>query len=207
MHSVTQSWLIWESSIKTKSLNTKACPAGLSPRIICQTSPFLPKMSQNHCTHQVWTVPPFPWTFVGNPGDGEKSHPPAKKLFISLIRKIDLIDLNLSLSKVSFLPHQVIILCSLYLWLQWFPLYHVLNFRLYVHTCHANLTNQCLLNVAFSMTKALNDWSSLKQNSHSLHLSIPSLPPMLFRKARFYYCLFSSFSHSLFISNFCGFLG
>ena len=43
-----------------------------------------------------------------------------------------------------------------------------LNFRFYVHTCHANLTNQCLLNVAFTMTKALNDRSSLKQNFHSL---------------------------------------
>ena len=41
-----------ESSIKTKSLNTKPCPAGLSPSIICQeASPFLPKMSQNCCTH------------------------------------------------------------------------------------------------------------------------------------------------------------
>ena len=29
--------------------------------------------------------------------------------------------------------------------------------RLYVHTCHANLTNQCLMNVAFTMTKAWND--------------------------------------------------
>ena len=28
-----------ESSIKTKSLNTKPCPTGLSPRIICQASP------------------------------------------------------------------------------------------------------------------------------------------------------------------------
>ena len=40
-----------ESSIKTKSLNTKPCLAGLSPRIICQPSPFLPKMPQNCCTH------------------------------------------------------------------------------------------------------------------------------------------------------------
>ena len=50
-----------ESSIKTNSLNTEPCPAGLSPSIICQeASPFLPKMSQNCCTHQVWTVPPSP---------------------------------------------------------------------------------------------------------------------------------------------------
>ena len=37
----------------------------LSPRIICQDHmpepypPFLPKMSQNCCTHQVWTGSPF----------------------------------------------------------------------------------------------------------------------------------------------------
>ena len=50
-----------ESSIKTKSLNAKPCQAGLSRRIICQgASPFLPKMSQNCCTHLVWTVPPSP---------------------------------------------------------------------------------------------------------------------------------------------------
>ena len=49
-----------ESSIKTKSLITKPCPAGLSPRIIGQPSPILPKMLQNCCTHQVWTVPPSP---------------------------------------------------------------------------------------------------------------------------------------------------
>ena len=48
-----------------------------------------------------------------------------------------------------------------------------------VHTCHANLTNQCLLNVAFSLTKALNNQSSPKENFHFLHLSIPSLPSML----------------------------
>ena len=48
------------------------------------------------------------------------------------------------------------------------------------------------------MTKSLNDLSSPKQNFHSLHLSIPSLPPMLFRKPCFCYCLFSSFSNSLF---------
>ena len=75
VHSVTQLWLIWKSSIKTKSLNTKPCPAGLSPRIICQASPFLPKMSQNCCTHQVWAVPPSPY-------------PTAKNFLISPITKV-----------------------------------------------------------------------------------------------------------------------
>ena len=203
MHSVTQLWLIWRSSIKTKSLNTKPCPAGLSPRIICQPSPFLPNMSQNCCTDQVWTVPPSTELLWVTLGMGEKSYLTAKDLFISPIRKRPLnrfksFAVKSLISSPSNNNFQVIILCNLDLKLQSFMLYHILNFRLYVHTCQANLTNQCLLNVVFSMTKALNDWSSPKQNFHSLHLSIPSLPPMLFRKPCFYYCLFSSFSHSLF---------
>ena len=36
-----------------------------------------------------------------------------------------------------------------------------------MYTRHANLTNQWLLNVAFSMTKTLNNRSSPKQNSVS----------------------------------------
>ena len=91
--------------------------------------------------------------------------------------------------------------CNLDLYLQSLLLYHILNFRLYVHLFHANLTNQCLLNVAFNMTKALNVWSSPKRNFHSPHLSIPSLALMLFWKPCIYYCLFSSFPHSLFYSN------
>ena len=64
MHSVTQLWLIWKNLIKTKSLNTKQCPAGLSPRIIRQVSHFLTKMSKNCCTHQVWTVPLYDCNFM-----------------------------------------------------------------------------------------------------------------------------------------------
>ena len=210
MHSVTQLWLIWKSSINTKSLDTKPYPAGLSPRIICQASPFLPKMSQNCYTHQGVDCSSFPWAFMGNLGKGKKSYPTAKNLLISPIRKI-LLNRFKSFVVKSFISSpsnsnfQVIILYNLHLQLQPFLLYHILNFRLYVHTCHANLTNQCLLNVAFSMTKALNDWSSPKQNFHSLHLSITSLPPMLLQKPCFYYCLFFSFSHCLFISNFIKF--
>ena len=43
------------------------CPAGSSPRIICQGSPIL-KVSQNCCTNQVRTVPHFPkplWVTLG----------------------------------------------------------------------------------------------------------------------------------------------
>ena len=87
------------------------------------------------------------------------------------LKKSYLIDLNISLSKVSFLPpsnsnFQLII--SLFAELQSFLLYHILNFRLYVHISHANLTNQCLLIVAISMKKVVNDWSSPKQSFHSL---------------------------------------
>ena len=127
---------------------------------------------------------PFPCTFIGIPGDGEKSHPTAKHLLIFPIRKIPLNRFK-SFAVKSFIScpsnsnFKVIILCNLYLWLKSFLLYHILNFRLYVHTCHTNFTNQYLLNVAFSMTKALNGWSSPKQNFHSLHLSIPSLRPSL----------------------------
>ena len=108
VHSVTQLWLIWKSLIKNKSLNTKPCPAGLPPRIICQPSPFFPKMSQNCCTIQVATVPPSPkplWETLGmrkNPTEQPKNYSFAPS------EKSSLIDLNLSLSKVSFLPHQAL---------------------------------------------------------------------------------------------------
>ena len=56
----------------TKSLNTKQCPVGLSPTIIPQVSPFLPKVSPPLmllcCTHWVWTGPPSPepsWETLG----------------------------------------------------------------------------------------------------------------------------------------------
>ena len=118
-----------------------------------------------------------PTTFMGNPGDGGKSYPTAKNLLICPIRKISLNRFK-SFAVKSFIfslwnrNFQLIILYNLHLQLQLFLLHHILNFRLYVHTCHANMTNRCLLNAAFIMTKPLNNWSSPKQNFHSLHLSI-----------------------------------
>ena len=102
--------LPWKKIITvSRPLNTKPCPAGLSPRIICLASPLLPKMSQNCCTHQVWIVPPSPkalWETLGmgkNPTQQPKiySFPPSGKS--------PSIDLNIFLSKVSFLPHQTAI--------------------------------------------------------------------------------------------------
>ena len=40
------------------------------------------------------------------------------------------------------------------------------NFRLYIHTCHTNF-DWCLLNVVFSITKALNGQCSPKKNFYS----------------------------------------
>ena len=111
--------LIWKSSIKTKPLNTKQCPAGLSPRIICQVSPFLPKVSKNCYTHQVWTVPPSTEPLMENPGDGGKSYPTAKHLLISPIRKIFLNRFkSFAIKSFIYSPSssnfQVITLCNLH---------------------------------------------------------------------------------------------
>ena len=116
VHSVTQLWLIWNSSIKTKSLNTKPCPAELYPRIICKTSPLLPKLTK--LLHPPgMDCSPFPLTCMGNPGDGEKSYPTAKNLLISPIRKIPLnrfksFAVKSFISSPSNSNFQAIILCN-----------------------------------------------------------------------------------------------
>ena len=109
MHSVTQLWLTWKSLIKNKSLHPNQCPSGLSPRIISQVSPFLTKISKNCCTHHVWTVPLSPeplWETLGMK-ENPAQHPKMYSFLPS--EKSPLTDLNLSLSKVSFLPHQIAI--------------------------------------------------------------------------------------------------
>ena len=107
--------------------------------------------------------------------------------------KYILINLLLTLSKMSFLPlsnsnFHLITLCKLHLCLQPLLLYHFcINFRL-MYTCVMLISiNWCLLNVIFSMTKAVNDQSSPKQNFYFLHLS------MLLEKLCFSLCLFSFF--------------
>ena len=110
IHSVTQLWLIWISTIKNKSLNTKQCPAGLYSRITCFVSPFLPKMSKNCYILNIY----------GQPWDGGKSYPTAKNLFFSLIWKIPLNKFRSFLSK-SFVSSPsnrnffVLTLCNLHL--------------------------------------------------------------------------------------------
>ena len=104
---------------------------------------------------------PFPWILMGNPGDGGKSYSTAKKLLIFPIIKIPLnrfkfFAVESLISSQSNSSLQVIILCNLHLQMESFLLYRILNFMLYVHICYANLANRCLLNVSFSLTKALN---------------------------------------------------
>ena len=176
MHSVTQLWLIWKSSIKTKFLQNRVQQDYL-PESYARHLPSYQKCHKIVAPTRCGLLPP-PWTFMGNPADGEKSYPTAKNLLISAIRKFPLNRFK-SFAVKSFISYpsnsnfQVMILCNLYLLLQSFLLYHILNFRLYVRTCHANLTNQCLLNVAFSI-----EWLKLSQEKfpfpppfHSLHPS------------------------------------
>ena len=90
---------------------------------------------------------PLPLNLYGKPWWWEKSYPTAKNLLISPIWKISLNRFKSSaiksfISSPSNRNFQVITLCNLHLQLQSFLLYYILHFRLYVHTCHANLTNR-----------------------------------------------------------------
>ena len=77
----------------TKSLNTKQCPVGLSPTIIPQVSPFLPKVSPPLmllcCTHRVWTGP-LPLNLHGKPLGRGNPYPTSKNVLIFPTRKIPL---------------------------------------------------------------------------------------------------------------------
>ena len=121
---------------------------------------------------------------MGSRGDSGKCYSTPKNVFIFPIRKIPLrrfksFAIKSLISSPSNSSFQVITLCNLHLQLQSFLLYHILNFRLYIHTCDANLINQCLRNVVFSMTKALNNRSSPKENFHSLPPSNAILKTLL----------------------------
>ena len=99
-----------KAKLKLSPLIQKPCPAGLSHGIICQASPFLLKMSQNCCTHQImWTVPASPETLWVTLGMGKNPTQQAKIYSFPQSEKFPLIDLSLLLSKVSFLPYQTAI--------------------------------------------------------------------------------------------------
>ena len=111
----------------TKSLNTKQwCPAELSPRIIHQVSPFLPKMFPLLMSPYLLypprvDCPPFPWIFMGNPGDWGEFQPTVKYFLISPGRKIPFNRLLTSSATKSVVPSKpnsnflVINLCNLHL--------------------------------------------------------------------------------------------
>ena len=168
--------------------------------------PGIPLFTKNvtKLLQPLWNVPPSPESLWENLGMGKNPTQQPKIFSFPPSEKSTLIYLNLSLSKVSFLPRQaafssnhpmrssfVAAVISVVLYS---------DFMLYVHICHANLTNQCLLNVAFSMTKALNGWSSPKQNFRFLHF-FHFLPPSLqyyFENPASIIACFLLFSHSLF---------
>ena len=60
-------------------------------------------------THKVWTVPPSPEPLCETLGMGENPTQQPKIYWFPPSEKFPLINLNLSLSKVTFLPHQIAI--------------------------------------------------------------------------------------------------
>ena len=96
-----------------------------------------------------------------------ESHPTGKIVLIYPTRKIPLMKFTL-LSKVSLLPHEIV---SFYLICSCSHGYCII-FSFQASCVVLILINRCLLNVVFSMTNALNDQSSSKQNFCPLHLSI-----------------------------------
>ena len=80
--------------------NSDYPPERLSPRITCQVSPCLTKISKHCFTHQVWTVPLSPEPLRESLGMGENPTQHPKMYSSSPSEKLPLIDLNLSLLKV-----------------------------------------------------------------------------------------------------------
>ena len=136
--------------------------------------PGIPLFTKNvtKLLQPLWNVPPSPESLWENLGMGKNPTQQPKIFSFPPSEKSTLIYLNLSLSKVSFLPRQAAFSSNHPMRSSFvaavISVVSYSDFMLYVHICHANLTNQCLLNVAFSMTKALIDWRSPKKNFHSL---------------------------------------
>ena len=80
--------------------NSGYLPGRVSPRITCQVSPFLTKMSKSCFTHQVWTVPHSPESLSEALGMGENPTQHAEMYSSSPSEKFPVIDLKLLLLKV-----------------------------------------------------------------------------------------------------------
>ena len=139
----------------------------------------------------------FPWTFMENPEDGEKSYSTAKNLLIFTIKNIPLnrfkslviksFIYSPSKSNVQVSSYAILIcscshFCCIIFQISGFMYSHVLLIW--------------LINVYWML--------SLSWPKHWMievlpsKISIPFFPSVLFQKHCFYYCLFSSFSHSPF---------
>ena len=132
---------------------------------------------------------------MGIPRDCAEYQPTAKNLKISPSIKIFLKNVHLPLAQ-QFLSHHsiealfvAVVIAAIF--------FFFFKSRLYMNT-HVMLIliNQCLLNVVFSITKALTGQISPKYHFYYFH------PSILFRKLCFCLSLFSSFLKFLFISNF-----
>ena len=124
MHSVTQLWLIWKSNLfeklKVSPLLQDNVQQGYRPESYTRYPLFYQKYQKNVAPTRCGLTPPFPWTFIGNPGDGGKSYATAKSLLISPIRETPLnrfkyFDIKGFISSTSNSNFQVITLCNLHL--------------------------------------------------------------------------------------------
>ena len=115
-------YLFEKAQFKLSSFIQNSVQQDYLPESYARYLPSYQKCHKNCCTHQVWTVPPFPFigTFIGNPGNGGKSYPTDKNLLISPIRKITFnrfksFAIKSFISSPSNSNFQVIILCNLHL--------------------------------------------------------------------------------------------
>ena len=119
----------------------------------------------------------------------EEYHPVVKTLLISLVRKINLIQYQLSCNhsiQVLFIAVVIVAMPFFFFFASGFIYRYIMLI----------LINGCFLNLIFCMVKALNYRICSEYNFKRLfHLSV------LYGKPCFSYCLFSSFLPTFLISN------
>ena len=141
--------------IGIKSLSTKQSPAELSPLYPPSYQKCITSFHLACCPCHVWTALPLPSNlpFGRNPVDGGRISSSSKKMSISLIRKIPL-------TNTSFIYSCSHCCCIIFLTSGFMCRYIMLI-----------LISRRLVSFICSMTKALNEQNSSKQNSQT-----PSLP-------------------------------
>ena len=163
-------------------------------------------MSKNCCTHQVWTVPLFPESLQETLWMGQNFTQQPKNYSFSLSEKSLWRDLNLSLSKVSFLPHQIAI-------------FKQSPYAIFICSC----SHFCCIIIfsisGFMYTHVMLIWLTnvywmlpLEWQKHWMieafpnKISIPSLPQRYFKNPASIIACFLLFHNPFFISNFIKFL-